>query len=207
MAHLDQLGAQKNTYLFFMSDNGGVEFIAPVKNRLDHPDSFPSPMRNAPLRGGKWTLFEGGIRVPFFVSGPDIPANTSSNRYVTGYDLLATFADIAGSKQPNSFSLDGNSFKASLSNPKTTSDSRNLYFHRFNNGYPHSAVRSGDYKLLKFWKTGEILLFNLNEDPGEKKNLATVNPEKVKSLNNALDSYFKEVNPALFNQLSTLTSK
>ena len=207
VAHLDQLGAQKNTYLFFMSDNGGVEFIAPVKNRLDHPDSFPSPMRNAPLRGGKWTLFEGGIRVPFFVSGPDIPANTSSNQYVTGYDLLATFADIAGSKQPNSFSLDGNSFKASLSNPKTTSDSRNLYFHRFNNGYPHSAVRSGDYKLLKFWKTGEILLFNLNEDPGEKKNLATVNPEKVKSLNNALDSYFKEVNPALFNQLSTLTSK
>jgi hypothetical protein len=60
---------------------------------------------------------------------------------------------------------------------------------------------------LKFWKTGEILLFNLNKDPGEKKNLATVNPEKVKSLNNALDSYFKEVNPALFNQLSTLTSK
>jgi arylsulfatase A-like enzyme len=190
-----------------MSDNGGVEFIPPVKNRLDHPDSFPSPMCNAPLRGGKWTLFEGGIRVPFFVSGPDIPVNSSSNTLVTGYDLLSTFADIVGSKEPNSFSLDGNSFKTSLSNPKTTSGSRNLYFHRFNNGYPHSAIRSGDFKLLKFWKTGEVLLFNLIKDPGEKTNLAAIEPEKRITLNKELDRYFKEVNPALFNQLSTLTSK
>jgi arylsulfatase A-like enzyme len=207
ISHLDQLGIRKNTYLFFMSDNGGVEFIAPVKNRLDHPDSFPSPMRNAPLRGGKWTLFEGGIRVPFFVSGPDIPVNSSSNTLVTGYDLLSTFADIAGSKEPNSFSLDGNSFKASLSNPKANTTNRNLYFHRFNNGYPHSAIRSGNYKLLKFWKTGEILLFNLNKDPGEKTNLAAIEPEKRITLNKELDRYFKEVNPALFNQLSTLTAK
>jgi arylsulfatase A-like enzyme len=207
IAHLERLGIGNNTYLFFMSDNGGVEFIAPVKNRLDHPDSFPIPMRNAPLRGGKWTLFEGGIRVPFFVSGPNIPANTISKRPVTGYDLLATFAELAGSKNPNSFSLDGESFTASLSNPTISNLNRNLYFHRFNNGYPHSAIISGEYKLLKFWKTGEILLFNLHDDPGEKKNLAEVNPDKVKSMSDALDNYFKEVNPTLFNQLSTLTSK
>jgi hypothetical protein len=60
---------------------------------------------------------------------------------------------------------------------------------------------------LKFWKTGEILLFNLNKDPGEKTNLAAIEPEKRITLNKELDRYFKEVNPALFNQLSTLTSK
>ncbi|TNF40063.1 MAG: hypothetical protein EP310_09565, partial [Bacteroidetes bacterium] len=94
----DELGIAENTYLIFMSDNGGVEFIPPVKNKFDHPSKFKTHPRNYPLRGGKWTLYEGGIRVPFIVAGPGIEPGSQCNVPVAGWDILPTIAELAGNK-------------------------------------------------------------------------------------------------------------
>jgi hypothetical protein len=72
-----------------------------------------------------------------------------------------------------------------------------LYFHRYNNGYPHSAIISGDYKLIKFWKTKKLELYNIKEDLGEIKELSKLQPELVKQLEVKLLKYMESVNPEI----------
>ena len=108
-------------------------------------------MRNYPLRGGKWVLYEGGIRVPFIVMGPGIKAGSQSDVPVIGWDLLPTFAELAGGTSRPEKDRDGGSFLSVLKNNgkglvnRTTKD---FYFHRYNKGYPHSAIISGNDKLV-----------------------------------------------------------
>src|SRR5690606_30999738 len=111
---VEQLGIADNTYIFLMADNGAVEFIPPVKNRLDPPSSFPSPMTNYPLRGGKWTLYEGGVRVPFIAKGPGIQAGAQSDVPVAGWDLLPTFNELAGNTKDPGGTIDGASLASVL---------------------------------------------------------------------------------------------
>lgn len=198
---LERLGIAKNTYVFFMTDNGATEFMPAVRNRLDHPARFAKPMRNYPLRGGKWTLYEGGIRVPFLVMGPGIEAGSQCDVPIVGWDLLPTFADLAGQAPASSgLDTDGGSFVNLLlgETGKPVARTNNaLVFHRYNDGYPHSAVIVGDYKLVKFWKSGKMELYNLNEDRGETHDIAGDNPEKVKELAAEMTGYFQRVNPEL----------
>jgi len=111
MDEVQQLGIAGNTYILFMADNGGVEFLPPVpsKRKMLHPDTFDKPMRNYPLRGGKWTLYEGGIRVPFMVKGPGIAAGKISHESVGGWDILPTIGELAGYSMPLPEDLDGGS--------------------------------------------------------------------------------------------------
>lgn len=198
---VDALGIANNTYIFLMADNGAVEFIPPVRNRLDPPSSFTAQMRNYPLRGGKWTLYEGGIRVPFMVRGPGISGGAQTDIPVAGWDLLPTIAELAGQTvQQAPADRDGVSLATLLRNGgkgslhRTTDD---FYFHRYNNGYPHSAIISGDYKLIKFWKTQKIELYNLHNDIGELTDIASREPGKVKELEAKLLRYINQVNPTL----------
>ncbi len=189
---IDSLGIADNTYIFLMADNGAVEFLPPVSNRLDPPSAFASPMRNAPLRGGKWTLYEGGIRVPFVVAGPGIRPGSQSDVPVAGWDLLPTFSELAGNSAPPPGDLDGGSIVSLLRNAgmglvRRPSDA--FFFHRFHKGYPHSAVISGDYKLIKFWKNGTAELYNLQEDPGEQHDIASRDPQKAGELESRLLRY------------------
>ena len=108
---IEELGIAGNTYVIFMADNGGVEFIPPVKNKMDPPSAFKTSSRNHPLRGGKWVLYEGGIRVPFLVAGPGIKPGTQCDVPVVGWDLLPTIADLAGYSLPLPADLDGGSFR------------------------------------------------------------------------------------------------
>lgn len=192
------LGIENNTYVVFMSDNGGPEFIPPVRNRLDHPSAFNHPMRNFPLRGGKWTLYEGGIRVPFVVKGPDIKPNSQCDVPVVGWDLLPTLCEWAGKKMSVSEKLDGGSF-ASLVRSEgrgyVDRPTEKLIFHRYNNSYPHSAVIDGNFKIIKFWKSGIVELYDLGKDPGELNNIAGEYPKKAKELERALSAYIEKVNP------------
>ncbi|MFB2119101.1 sulfatase [Parapedobacter sp. 2B3] len=201
---LERLGIAENTYVFFMADNGATEFMPAVRNRLDHPSQFDKPMRNYPLRGGKWTLYEGGIRVPFLVMGPGITAGSQCDVPVAGWDLLATFAELAGENAgAGAADTDGGSFVRQLSGETDTPVVRAnsaLVFHRYNDGYPHSAVIHGDYKLLKFWKSGKVELYNLKEDRDETHDIADENPGKVKELAAEMTAYFQKVNPELLTR-------
>lgn len=199
---IEQLGISGDTYVFFMSDNGATEFIPPTRDRLDHPSQFAKRMRNYPLRGGKWTLYEGGLRVPFLAAGPGIKAGSQCDVPISGWDLLPTFAELAGGK-PTRLDTDGGSLAKLLTGEQHQGINRStqgLIFHRYHQGYPHSAVIDGDYKLIKFWKSGKVELYNLKEDRGEHRDLATKNPEKTKELLGQLTAYFKEVNPELLTR-------
>jgi arylsulfatase A-like enzyme len=201
---VEKLGIADNTYIVLMADNGAVEFIPPVSNKLDLPSSFGKQMRNFPLRGGKWTLYEGGIRVPFIVKGPGIQKNTLSDVPVAGWDLLPTFSELAGGKKSIE-NLDGGSFANVLKNKGqgvVERANKAFFFHRFAKAYPHSAVIMGDYKLIKFWKTHKVELYNISKDLGELNDISNVEKTKVKELESTLMSYIAKHNPDLIGQFS-----
>ena len=194
MDQIDSLGIADNTYLILMADNGAVEFIPPVKNKFDHPSSFTKHTNSYPLRGGKWTLYEGGIRVPFLVIGPGIKPGSQCDVPVTGWDILPTLSNLAGNTKPLPPNLDGTSFKPLLENGTTGNFKRSddaLIFHYF--GKPHSAIRIGNYKLIKFWKLNKMELYNLKDDFGELSDLSKELPEKVKELDSRLMAYLEKV--------------
>ncbi len=194
MDEIDKLGIADHTYLILMADNGGVEFIPPVKNKFDHPSVFKNHPNNYPLRGGKWTLFEGGIRVPFMVMGPGIQGGMQCNVPVTGWDIIPTLCDLAGNTGPLPDYLDGTSFRPLLEHGDVGNFRRKqdeLVFHYF--GKSHSAIRVGDYKLIKFWNLKKTELYNLKDDLGEINDLSQSNPEKVKELEAKLMAYLESV--------------
>jgi arylsulfatase A-like enzyme len=192
---VDRLGLAANTYVILMADNGAAEFVPPVKNKLDHPSAFPVPPRNHPLRGGKWVVYEGGIRVPFLVRGPGIKPGSQCDVPVAGWDLLPTLADLAGYAQPLPADLDGASFRRLLTAGTGVVQRPDdfLVFHRYASGYPHSAIRVGDYKLIKIWKTNALELYHLKDDLGETTDLAKKLPAKTKELHEQLMAYLKRV--------------
>ncbi len=179
-----RLGLAENTYIIFMSDNGG-------------------PSRGG-LSGGKGNLFEGGIRVPLIVVGPGIAAESWSHTPVVGYDFYPTFLDWAGVDIPDNVAgkLEGGSL-AQLVAGKADAVNRSregLVFHfphYQTEVTPHSAILLGGYKLLKSHETGKVRLFHLDRDPREQNNLADTRPERAASLEAKLDAHLKAVHAAL----------
>ncbi len=165
---LEQIGVAENTYVFFMSDNGGQSFM---------PGNDTSRLHlNAPLTDFKQSLFEGGIRVPFIVRGPGIKPGSYMHVPVVGYDLLSTFYDLAGGTEDLPDEIDGGSILPLFNDPVNGTVDRNvdgLVFHR-----PikrsSSAIRQGSYKLFLTWnQEGEITdrhLYNLDESIDENEN-------------------------------------
>jgi arylsulfatase A-like enzyme len=192
---IDRLGLADNTYVFFSSDNGGSP-IKPATARKDPAD------RNHPLKGAKQQLFEGGIRVPFLVRGPGVPAGAVCREPVAQYDLLPTFYDLAGGREPMPEEIDGGSLRPLLGNPASGAVQRplpGLVFHRpLLKSQPHSAFRAGDFKLVVTWsgpgQIGRRELFNLADDLGERNDLAASMPEKAAELETVLVGYLASVN-------------
>ena len=198
MKAYDELGLAENTYVFFLSDNGGMPIIPPKRSR-------GAPYKqglNSPLRRGKWDLTEGGLRVPFIVLGPGIQPGAQCDAPVVTYDLLPTFADLAGSTNYLPDDLDGATFAPLLRDPSNKEMPRPLYdtliFHlpHYNHvglGEPHSAIRQGPYKLLKFHISRRSLLFDLETDPGETSDLSSQMPQRVKKMEQTLTDYLASV--------------
>ena len=190
---IKELEIEDNTYIIYMSDNGSVPNIPGAKK---YEKSY-----NFPLSRGKWDAYEGGVRVPLIIAGPGIKNDTESATPVSGSDLLPTIIDLAGKKTIALTEIDGGSFASILLNKNNKQINRavdGIFFHvPYKNGIalkrPHSAVRKGDYKLIKFQDDKSILLFNLIKDKMEQLNLATLQPEKAKELEKILDSYLVEV--------------
>ena len=190
---INELEIDNNTYIIYTSDNGSTPTMPPKRNYIE---SY-----NYPLSRGKWDANEGGIRVPFIVVGPGIKKNVESKSIISFSDILPTIVDLAGEKIKNINDLDGGSFKNVLENHKKTKVDRNqegLFFHvPYENGIAlkraHSAVILENYKLIKFYDNGQLMLFNLNNDLSEIIDLSSILIDKTLQLESLLDNYLKKV--------------
>ena len=170
----------ENTLIIFTSDNGGHN---------------PSKANNGPLRDGKQSVYEGGLKVPTVVSWEkNIKKNISSNKTILTMDLYPTILEIAGDN--NKLNIDGTSFADELYNPKNNhKNDRNIYFVRREGGMKYSgktisAIRKGSWKLLQNSPFDSLELYNLDLDPQEKNNL--INSER---------EVYNELNKLLMNQI------
>ena len=185
---LIELRLLESTYVIFMSDNGG---------RTTIPKAPPSEMdRNAPLRGGKHSFYEGGIRVPFIALGPGVKPNSVCTIPVTGVDLLPTFADLAGYPNPLPESIDGGSIRQLLHNAGQGQVKRArpfLVFHQAVDRKPISAIRLGDYKLVKTWDRNQLELFDLSRDISEVNDLSDQMSDRTEELHTLLTGFLDEI--------------
>ena len=179
-AELEKLGLTKNTHIFFTSDNGGTRQF------------------NAPLRDGKGSLYEGGIRVPAFWNGPGVKDDSVSEVPVSTIDFLPTLLELAGIPPPATQVIDGRSLLP-IRNGKNL-ERTDLFWHfpcYTGNAKPSSAIRQGNWKLIEFFETGKPELYDLSSDPSESRNLANTNTEKTNLLLQTLHDWQKEIKAAL----------
>lgn len=205
---VEATGIADNTFIIFMADNGGAEFFPPSRFKLAPQGTNGRPQHNDPLRGGKWVLYEGGIRVPFVISGPGITAGSQSDVPVVGYDLLPTLAELAGYPSAMPSTVDGGSFVPLLDDGRgeVRRPQPAIFHHREAKNQLHSAIRMGDYKLVKFWKKNyawgpRIELYNLAEDIGEAKDLAGQMPEKARQMEQVLLTYLESIDAELLTRV------
>lgn len=171
---LDAAGVADRTLVIFTSDNGGL-----VLGK--HP-----PTSNAPLRSGKGSPYEGGIRVPLIVRWPGVAVPQSRvDRPVISMDVAATVAGaIAGT--PTASLEDGLNLAPLLGNPAARFDREVIGWHypHYHPGgaTPYSAIRAGDWKLIQYYEDGRHELFDLAHDPGETRDLAAAQPARVMEL-------------------------
>jgi arylsulfatase A-like enzyme len=187
MTHLKQRGLLDHTIVIFNSDNGG--YIGNYQKR--------QVTDNAPLRSGKGSLHEGGIRVPLMIRWPGVtPQGAECHEPVLSTDLFYTLAEMAGLPSASAPAADGQSLRPLLENPQAHLARDAVYFH-----YPHyyettspvSAVRAGDWKLLEFYEDHHRELYNLRDDLSEKTNLFSQDGEKAKQLGDRLHAWLREV--------------
>ena len=158
---LQQSGLDRKTIVFFFGDNGG------------HPENRSE---SVPLRDYKWSLYEGGIRVPFLASYPGVfPAGLTFAHPVSTLDIFPTVTALTGTTPPAN--LDGVNLAPFLTGQKTTAPHDALFFSI--NGL--GAVRSDRWKLV-LATDGTPELFDLSRDLAEKNNLAPAQPDRVKAL-------------------------
>jgi arylsulfatase A-like enzyme len=190
---LDRLGLSARTAIVFYSDNGGNMY-----NTVDDT----TPTSNVPLRGGKATVYEGGVRVPCVVSWPRLTAPGSrSDSVIQSSDFYPTFLELLGLKSQPGQIFDGASIAAALGGRPLAPRATFTYF-------PHSpgvpdalppavTVNAGDWKLIRIFHEGEkgahaYQLYNLKDDVGETKNLAAAQPERVRSLDALIENFLVE---------------
>ncbi len=182
---LDQLGLTDNTLVIFTSDNGG----------------WSGATDNRPLREGKGYLYEGGLRVPTIVRWPGVTeAGAIDDTPVISMDLTATILDAAEVTLAAEDQLDGTTLRPLFAGQALERDA--LFFH-----YPHfafhkanrpgSAIRQGQYKLIKNYDDGSLELFDLENDVEEATNLAEEKPEIAAELKARLEQWLDETNAGI----------
>lgn len=185
---LSDNGLEKNTLIIFTSDNGGIRAIS----------------NQEPLRAGKGSYYEGGIRVPLIIKWPDnITPNTISNQNVSNLDFYPTLQNIAQPEKKARF-LDGIGLNPIFK--KDTIKDKDLFFHfpvylqnysKGNDGSrdplfrtrPGSVIISGHWKLHHYFEDNALELYNLQDDTGEKNNIASLYPKKASELYKKLKNW------------------
>lgn len=183
MAKLDELGLANNTIVFFNSDNGGL--------------CVPKVTSNAPLREGKGTMYEGGVREPLIIrwTGKVKPGSICDTPVIST-DYYSTILDVAKDSPKPSRTVDGMSIVPLLTQ-KGALHRKAIYWH-----YPHyhpggtspaGAIRSGDWKLIEYFEDGRLELYNLKDDLSETTDLSAKMPDKVQELHKMLMDWRKSV--------------
>jgi arylsulfatase A len=175
LAKLKAKGLDKNTLVIFSSDNG------PHKEGGGDPVFFNS---SGGFRGVKRDLYEGGIREPFIARWPGVIKPATQSDFVGAFwDLLPTFAELAGAKTPSK--IDGISFVPSLTGKGQQKTHDYLYW-EFHEGGGKQAVRQGNWKAVRLQASsdpnGPIELYDLSKDPAETHDIASKYPDKVRYL-------------------------
>ncbi|MFM7205773.1 MAG: sulfatase [Planctomycetaceae bacterium] len=191
---IDRLGLADDTIVIYTSDNGSGGGGAGAGAGAGGGG------RRGGLGGGKGSVWEGGIRVPFIVRGPGIPATSWCHVPIVGYDLLPTFCAWAGvphTALPKD--LDGGSIAGLLAHGGKgdvvrARDELVFHFPHYQTGHtPHSAIRVGDLKLLKFYEDESVKLFDLAGDIGEQRDLAGQRPADAARLEQRLENHLATV--------------
>jgi arylsulfatase A-like enzyme len=211
-AKLKKLGLEENTIIVFTGDNGGMSASNQYRGINHQRKSLDAQFAssNLPLRGAKGWNYEGGIRVPLVVHWPGkTQANTTSQAVVTGTDFYPTLLEMLGLPALPDQHQDGRSFVPALKAKPYERGPIYWHFpHYSNHGYqsPNGAIRSGRYKLIEYYENGTVQLFDLENDIGERKDLAKSKPEIAQKLKKMFHDWRKEVD-AKMPYPKTATSK
>lgn len=182
---VETLGLADNTLIIVTSDNGAI-----------------CEIKGGPLRGGKGCFFEGGVRVATSMCWPGvIKPGSRCDTPITSVDMLPTFADIGGAKLPTTQPVDGQSFVPLLKGIEAL-ENRSIFWHypmyllsrgkavvpihgtgkMYWRGVPSTMIVKGDWKLIYYYEDKSAKLFNITEDPYEKKELSASQPEKAQTM-------------------------
>ncbi|MDG1894361.1 MAG: sulfatase-like hydrolase/transferase [Fuerstiella sp.] len=182
---LEELDLGENTIVIFSSDNGGETNVT----------------SNAPLRGGKSQLYEGGIRVPLIVSWPDCtPPGQVCVHPTVNTDFYPTLLDASGSSPDPTHIIDGITTLETWKNPDVAPERETLYWHypldrsHFLGGVSSGAVRDGNWKLIEHFDSERTQLYSLADDLSEQKDVSSKHPETVAKLLNKLRVWRDSVN-------------
>lgn len=187
---LDGLNLRDQSIVIFASDNG--------------PDPLVEKRFNQNLRGAKYTVSEGGIRVPFLVNFPPKFAPAEREDLIHFVDVLPTLVELCSLKAPEKLAVDGVSFAPVLSGEKTEGATRRFW--QWNRGQPqyshNAAMREGRWKLVRQFVTRNVpkqesaappALFDISVDSGESADIAQDHPDRVTRMNRELASWSREV--------------
>lgn len=205
VAELDKKGLRDNTIILFASDNGGATsgmFAQGAKSNDERgheeggiEQGQKAPASNAPFKGGKGSLNEGGVRVPAFVNWPAKLKPRTVNEPVHMVDVMPTLLALAGGAGSPDHPFDGKDMWKTLAEGAPSPNDDVL----INVELFRGAVRKGDWKLVKIaLLPGKTELYNLAKDPGETTNVGAENPEVARDLEARLLQYAKEQKPSLW---------
>jgi len=182
---ITKLGLDDSTAVFFIGDNGGLS------------TSEGSPTSNLPFRGGKGWIYEGGIREAFLARCPGVttPGSVSSEP-VCSTDFYPTILEYCGLPLKPNQHLDGQSLIPLMSGEERLSR-ENLFWHypHYSNqgGFPAAALRNRDWKLIERFEDGQVHLYHLKDDPGERKDRSKDFPDRVMRMRENLHRWYREV--------------
>ena len=220
LAALDRLGQRERTAVVFLSDNGGV-YRSYQPNPAVPPDGAPlhlaegaTEFSNAPLRAGKGSAYEGGIRVPMIVRWPGVAkAGRTCETPVHIVDLMPTFFEMGGANPPAGYATDGLSITPLLRGGALPSRALYWYMPFYDVRWlatPSAVIREGDYKLIEYfgdfidedrgaeYRIGPRLeLYNLRDDVGEKVNLAARMTGRATAMQKELHAWIRSCGSAI----------
>ena len=188
MKKLAELKLEENTIVILTGDNGGLS------GTVNAEGWRAGPTRNDPLRLGKGSAYEGGVRVPLVVKWPGVTqAGSVNDTPVISVDYFPTLLEIADGRPPAAApGRDGESIAALLKGgARLKRDTLYWHYPHYHPGSasPYSAIREGDWKLIHFFEDNHVELYDLAHDLSEKTDLAATNPGKAKDLRAKLDAW------------------